>query len=124
MKLILPKCFIVLFYTVLLLLCLSDNFDISIFDNYNVDYNMLLIYCVCCKNVNINDLTKLTQQITLNINNGNKESKFKAYYVDYLCVDILYRKKNIAPQLIQTHHYNQRHLIKILLFLSSREKMN
>ena len=29
------------------------------------------------------------------------------YYVDYLCVDKIYRKKNIAPQIIQTHEYNQ-----------------
>jgi hypothetical protein len=29
------------------------------------------------------------------------------YYVDYLCVDKAYRKKNIAPQIIQTHEYNQ-----------------
>jgi hypothetical protein len=34
---------------------------------------------------------------------------FQVYYVDYLCVDKAYRKKGIAPQLIQTHNYNQRH---------------
>jgi len=42
-----------------------------------------------------------------------------AYYVDYLCVDKAYRKKGIAPQLIQTHEYTQRHLnqdIQICLF--------
>lgn len=32
-----------------------------------------------------------------------------AYYADYLCVHKNYRKKGIAPQLIQTHHYQQRH---------------
>lgn len=32
-----------------------------------------------------------------------------AYYVDYLCVDKLYRNQNIAPQLIQTYEYSQRH---------------
>lgn len=31
------------------------------------------------------------------------------YYVDYLCVAPDYRNKNIAPQLIQTHHYYQSH---------------
>ena len=31
------------------------------------------------------------------------------YYIDYLCVDKKYRKKNIAPQLIQTHEYHQSH---------------
>jgi hypothetical protein len=34
--------------------------------------------------------------------------KLRAYYVDYLCVDKLHRKQGIAPQLIQTHYYNQR----------------
>ena len=34
---------------------------------------------------------------------------FSIYYVDYLCVDKNYRKKGIAQQVIQTHHYKQRH---------------
>jgi hypothetical protein len=60
------------------------------------------------------------------INNKNKNNKniiqFKAYYVDYLCVDKMYRKKGIAPQLIQTHHYNQRHNNKnIVVSLFKRE---
>jgi hypothetical protein len=38
------------------------------------------------------------------IHNGNKDAKFDAYYVDYLCVDSMHRKKGIAPQIIQTHH--------------------
>ena len=41
------------------------------------------------------------------------------YYVDHLCVHNLYRKKGIAPQIIQTHEYNQRHNnkeIKVSLF--------
>jgi hypothetical protein len=49
---------------------------------------------------------------------------FDAYYVDYLCVDKTQRKKGIAPQLIQTHHYNQRHLNKsILVSLFKREEV-
>ena len=39
-------------------------------------------------------------------------TQFDAYYVDYLCVDKQQRKKGIAPQIIQTHHYNQRLLNK------------
>ena len=35
-----------------------------------------------------------------------------AYYVDYMCVDKQHRKTGIAQQLIQTHHYNQRHINK------------
>jgi hypothetical protein len=52
----------------------------------------------------------------------NNDSKFKVYYVDYLCVDKLHRKKGIAPQLIQTHHYNQRYINKnIVISLFKRE---
>ena len=36
--------------------------------------------------------------------------KFDVFYVDYLCVKKGFRKKNIAPQLIQTHEYNQCHM--------------
>ena len=53
------------------------------------------------------------------INNGDNDAKFDAYYVDYLCVDKLLRKKGIAPQIIQTHHYNQSHInkeIRVSLF--------
>jgi hypothetical protein len=56
------------------------------------------------------------------INNGEKGADFRAYYVDYLCVDKFHRKKGVAPQLIQTHHYNQRHLNKnIAVSLFKRE---
>jgi hypothetical protein len=55
---------------------------------------------------------------TNNTNNG----KFDAYCVDYLCVDKSYRKKGIAQQLIQTHHYNQSHINKnIVVSLFKRE---
>ena len=40
---------------------------------------------------------------------GANATLIKAFYVDYLCVDKAYRKKGIAPQMIQTHEYNQRH---------------
>jgi len=74
-----------------------------------------------------------SRPIHIMINSGNnseknnaskfKASKFKAYYVDYLCVDKLHRKKGIAPQLIQTHHYNQRQLNKkIVVSLFKREE--
>ncbi len=35
--------------------------------------------------------------------------KINVYYVDHLCVDYKYRKQNIAPELIQTYEYSQRH---------------
>jgi GNAT superfamily N-acetyltransferase len=63
-----------------------------------------------------------TRPVYVVINNGDKEAKFRAYYVDYLCVDKFHRKKGVAPQLIQTHHYNQRQLNKnIVVSLFKRE---
>jgi hypothetical protein len=56
------------------------------------------------------------------INNGDKDATFDAYYVDYLCIDKQYRKKGIAPQMIQTHQYNQSHINKkIVVSLFKRE---
>jgi hypothetical protein len=51
-----------------------------------------------------------------------KNKLLDVYYVDYLCVDKLYRHKNIAPQLIQTHEYLQSHSNKnIAVSLFKRE---
>ena len=56
------------------------------------------------------------------INNGNKEAKFDLYYIDYLCVDKSHRNQGIAPEIIQTHEYSQRHLNKsISISLFKRE---
>ena len=55
--------------------------------------------------------------------NINKKTVFDVYYIDYLCVNKGWRKKNIAPQLIQTHEYNQSHLNKqICVSLFKREE--
>jgi hypothetical protein len=64
-----------------------------------------------------------SRPLTVIINNNQKnDSKFRVYYVDYLCVDKLHRKKGIAPQIIQTHHYNQRYINKnIFVSLFKRE---
>ena len=63
-----------------------------------------------------------SRPIHISINNSDPDGKFTAYYVDYLCVDKLNRKKGIAPQLIQTHHYNQRQLNRnIVVSLFKRE---
>ena len=64
--------------------------------------------------------------ISINNSNKNKDNKnntsFDAYYIDYLCVDKNYRKKGIAPQIIQTHYYNQSHINKnISVSLFKRE---
>lgn len=39
-------------------------------------------------------------------------TKIPVYYIDFLCVNKNKRKQGIAPKLIQTHEYNQRHLNK------------
>ncbi len=51
-----------------------------------------------------------------------KNIHFEVYYVDYLCVHKYHRKKGIAPQLIQTHEYNQSYNNKkIAISLFKRE---
>jgi hypothetical protein len=50
-----------------------------------------------------------SRPLHVKINNGRKDAIFDVYYVDYLCVHRGWRKKNIAPQMIQTHEYNQSH---------------
>ena len=63
-----------------------------------------------------------SRPLYVSINNGDNKAQFTAYYVDYLCVDKTHRKKGIAPQLIQTHHYNQRHINKnIVVSIFKRE---
>jgi len=67
-------------------------------------------------------MTTRPVHIAIHNDSNTKDSKFDAYYVDYLCVDKMYRKKGIAPQIIQTHEYNQRHLNKnIVVSLFKRE---
>lgn len=66
-----------------------------------------------------------SRPIEIRIHNdvANRHALIKAYYVDYLCVDRQHRKQGIAPQLIQTHHYNQRHVHKgIVVSLFKREE--
>ena len=98
--------------------------DKSFFTFYNED---ILLYDLK-KGTTIPE-TKIISVITSRplhvvINNcNNPNTVFDVYYVDYLCVDKLYRKKGIAPQMIQTHHYNQSHLNKnICVSLFKREE--
>lgn len=68
-------------------------------------------------------ITGRSLHITFYNNKGIKKGELDVYYIDYLCVDKLHRKKNIAPQLIQTHEYNQSHLNrKICVSLFKREE--
>jgi len=61
-----------------------------------------------------------TRPLIVSILQSSKE--FLVYYADYLCVDKSKRKKGIAPQIIQTHEYIQRHTNKnIVVSLFKRE---
>ena len=63
-----------------------------------------------------------TRPLHVTINNGGKHAFFDCNYVDHLCVNNMHRKKGIAQQLIQTHHYHQRHKLKqIQVSLFKRE---
>jgi hypothetical protein len=104
---------------------------------YFIGYNDKSFISFYYQDTNIVDLKKGTvitekqiiasmtsRPLNIIINNDKKtnNSKFRAYYVDYLCVDKLHRKKGIAPQIIQTHHYNQRYANKnIVVSLFKRE---
>jgi hypothetical protein len=64
-----------------------------------------------------------SRPLNIVLNNGNKNARLTAYYVDYLCVDRRHRKKGIAPEIIQTHEYNQRHSNKkVSVSLFKREE--
>lgn len=97
----------------------NDNPCISFYYYDNFMTNLKTSTIVNEKKI-IGAITSRPINITINNNEGN--AKFKAYYVDYLCVDQNYRKKGIAPQIIQTHHYNQRHINQnIVVSLFKRE---
>jgi len=78
------------------------------------------------KGTTIEDLKPIgamtTRPVHVSINNKDTNAEFNAYYVDYLCVDQMHRKKGIAQQIIQTHHYNQSHINKnIVVSIFKRE---
>ena len=95
---------------------LTNHNDKSFVSLYNEEYHMTDLKkgtMITDKKV-IGAMTSRPVNIIINNNKNTNtnEANFKAYYVDYLCVDKLHRKKGIAPQLIQTHHYNQSHINK------------
>ena len=98
---------------------LTNHNDKSFVSLYNEEYHMTDLKkgtMITDKKV-IGAMTSRPVNIIINNNKNTNtnEANFKAYYVDYLCVDKLHRKKGIAPQLIQTHHYNQRHINKTIV---------
>jgi predicted GNAT family acetyltransferase len=79
------------------------------------------------KNGSLEEFKKIVGVITsrpvhISIWKKDVQNTMDAYYVDYLCVHDDHRKKGIAPQMIQTHHYYQRHMNKnIVVGLFKRE---
>ena len=75
----------------------------------------------------IEDLPQLVGVLTsrpvhISIWKNGLKNVMDVYYVDHLCVHRSYRKKGIAPEIIQTHHYHQRHANKnIVVSLFKRE---
>ena len=70
----------------------------------------------------IGSLTSRPLNVIINNDKYNPETQFRLYYMDYLCIDKLNNKKEMTPQLIQTHEYNQRHINKnIVVSLFKRE---
>lgn len=72
------------------------------------------------------ELTSVMTSRPLHVMINNKTTTnvydFYVYYVDLLCVDKSKRNKGIAPQVIQTHEYQQRRMNKnILISLFKRE---
>ena len=63
------------------------------------------------------------RRLTISLNNYTSPTRIEmpCYYIDFLCVHKNYRKQNIAPNLIQTHEYNQREKTKVLVSLFKRE---
>ena len=62
------------------------------------------------------DLTTQSDNLLLGVMTGRpvnisiKDKKsFRAHYIDYLCVHKDHRKSGIAPEIIQSHEYIQRH---------------
>jgi hypothetical protein len=103
---------------------------------YFTGYNIVPIFSFYTETTNVSSLKEgniiedkkvigvmTTRPINITINDSRESNvKIIAYYVDYLCVDKIYRNKGIAPQIIQTHHYNQRRINpKIHISLFKRE---
>lgn len=54
-------------------------------------------------------ITSRPLHVSIRDTTDSNMTDFPVYYVDYLCVERTRRKRNIAPQLIQTHEYRQSH---------------
>ena len=98
--------------------------DKSFVSLYLEDYNMIEqksgVLITDKKIVGV--MTSRPINVIINNDINDKNIKFSVYYVDYLCIDKLYRKKGLAQQIIQTHHYNQRYTNKnIVISLFKRE---
>jgi hypothetical protein len=58
----------------------------------------------------VGSITSRPLNVIINNDSQKQPVEIRVYYMDYLCVDKLNNSKEITPQLIQTHDYNQRHI--------------
>jgi hypothetical protein len=93
---------------------LSSNEFISYFENHShpsfisiYSNNKMIFNYEKNNSLNINEIISVMTTRPLYI--SLYKQRFMIYYVDHLCVDSQYRKQNIAPQVIQTHEWFQRH---------------
>lgn len=99
----------------------SCHFENNEFDSYISIYNedKILIDYNTKDYVDTKEIISVMTSRPLYINLCKNKPAFPVYYVDNLCVHEQYRKKNLAPQMIQTHEWSQRNnnkKIKVSLF--------
>lgn len=98
----------------------SAYFENNTFDSYISIYteDKLLMNYNNQSQINSKEIISTMTSRPLYLTLG-KDVRLPVYYIDNLCVHSTYRKKNIAPQMIQTHEWYQRQnnkKIKISLF--------
>jgi hypothetical protein len=98
----------------------SSHFEHNKFDSYiSVYYDNQMLFM---NNESINNKQLIATMTSRPLYVTIRSKTIPVYYVDYLCVHSFYRKKNIAPQMIQTHEWHQRHNNKdIVVSLFKRE---
>lgn len=93
----------------------ENHIDPSFISTYSKDITLFDYH----KNKHFNSKELISVMTTRPLYISLYNINFPIYYVDHLCVHNLHRKNGIAPQIIQTHEFNQRHnnkKIKVSLF--------
>jgi len=99
----------------------ASYFENNSFDSYISLYNeeKFLIDYATNDTIDSTEIISVMTSRPLYVTMRKNKITIPVYYVDNLCVQQLYRNKNIAPQMIQTHEWFQRQKnknIKVSLF--------